>query len=69
MAAHLAKSGLDGNDGTALPLPTCFTIGFPDDGDLDESAIAARTAEHLALPIEKVVVTEQMLADESEESL
>jgi asparagine synthase (glutamine-hydrolysing) len=72
MAAHLAKrqlEGNDGNDGTTLPPPTCFTIGFPDDGDLDESAIAFRTAEHLGLPIEKVTVTEQMLADEFEESV
>jgi asparagine synthase (glutamine-hydrolysing) len=69
MAAHLAKCRPQGNNGTALPLPTCFTIGFPDDGDLDESAIATRTAEHLGLPIEKVVVTEKMLADEFEEAV
>lgn len=69
MAAHLAKQCLEGDDGTALPLPTCFTIGYPNDGDEDESAIAARTAEHLGLPIEKVLVTEQMLADQFEESV
>lgn len=69
MAAHLSKGRLQCNDEKALPLPTCFTIGFPDDGDLDESAIAARTAECLGLPIEKVIVTEQMLADEFEGSV
>ena len=52
----------------APALPTCFTIAFPDDDDLDESAVATRTAEHLGLPIDKVVVTEQMLADEFDEA-
>jgi asparagine synthase (glutamine-hydrolysing) len=69
MAAHLAKCRAQGNNGTTISLPTCFTIGFPDDGDLDESAIATRTAEYLGLPIEKVVVTEKMLADEFEEAV
>lgn len=69
MATHLSKCKSLASDRTALSLPTCFTIAFPDDGDLDESAIAARTAEHLGLPIEKVIVTEQMLADEFEEAV
>jgi asparagine synthase (glutamine-hydrolysing) len=30
-----------------LPLPTCFAIACPGDEDVDESAIAARTAEYL----------------------
>jgi asparagine synthase (glutamine-hydrolysing) len=69
MAADMAKHRTEGDNSTTLQLPTCFTIGFPDDGDLDESAIAARTAANLGLPFEKVVVTEQMLADELEESV
>jgi asparagine synthase (glutamine-hydrolysing) len=69
MAANLSNCRPQSSDRAALPLPTCFTIGFPDDGDLDESAIATRTAGHLGLPIEKVIVTEQMLADEFEESV
>lgn len=68
MAASLAKSGVGYKTSGTAPLPTCFTIGFPDDGALDESAIAQRTAGHLGLPIEKVVVTEQILADEFDSS-
>ncbi|KAK5117476.1 hypothetical protein LTR85_008861 [Meristemomyces frigidus] len=68
MAAHVSKQRLAANNGNALALPTCFTIGFPADDDLDESAIARRTAEHLGLPFEKLVVTEQILADEFDEA-
>ncbi|KAM0717758.1 hypothetical protein Q7P37_006090 [Cladosporium fusiforme] len=68
MATDLTKRGLGQTSGGAAPLPTCFTIGFPDDGTYDESAVATRTAEHLGLPIEKVVVTEQILADEFDSS-
>ncbi|GAB7333640.1 hypothetical protein MBLNU13_g05201t2 [Cladosporium sp. NU13] len=68
MAAHLSKRRLQGNHGTSLPLPTCSTICFPDDADFDESAVAARTSERM-LPAEKVIVTEQMLAGEFEESV
>lgn len=69
MAAHLFKCKSRASDETALPLPTYFTIAFPEDGDVDELVIVARTAEHLELPIEKVIVTEQMLADEFEEAV
>lgn len=68
MAAEVARYQLQKNNGDAPPLPTCFTIAFPDEGEFDESAVAVRTAEHLGLPIEKIVVTEQVLADEFEES-
>lgn len=56
MAAHLGKK------------PTCFTIAFPDDTQLDESSIAARTAANLGLPIEKVVVDEETLVSEFDEA-
>lgn len=49
-------------------MPTCYTIAFPGDDELDESAIAARTAKHLGLPLVKVQVTEQAMADEFDES-
>jgi len=68
MAASLSRDRLASSHGDVPPLPTCFTIAFPGDDELDESAVAQRTAEHLGLPIEKHVVTEQMLADELEES-
>lgn len=68
MAAHLAKQRVEAGDVSVAQLPTCFTIGFPDDDELDESAIAQRTAEHLGLPIEKVIVDEQVLADEFDEA-
>ncbi|KAK4539881.1 hypothetical protein LTR36_010275 [Oleoguttula mirabilis] len=68
MATHVSRERLEANNGAAPPLPTCFTIWFPDDDELDESAIASRTAEHLGLQLEKVAVTEQMLADEFEEA-
>ena len=68
IASHLARQRLEKTGGKAPPLPTCFTIAFPNDSELDESSIAARTAEHLGLPLEKVVVSEQNLADEFEES-
>jgi asparagine synthase (glutamine-hydrolysing) len=68
MASHLARQRLDTTGGKAPPLPTCFTIAFPDDSELDESSIAARTAEHLGLSLEKVVVSEQTLADEFDEA-
>ena len=41
---------------------------LPDESDLDESKIAARTAEHLGLPLEKVVVSEHTLPDEFDEA-
>ena len=68
IASHLARERLEATGGKAPPLPTCFTIAFPDDSELDESSIATRTAEHLGLPLEKVVVTEQTLADEFDEA-
>lgn len=68
MAADLAQRRLQESNGQAPGLPTCFTIGFPDDGAFDESAVASRTAEHLGLPLERILVTEQVLADELEAS-
>lgn len=68
IAADLAKRGFAHNNSDKSQPPTCFTIGFPDDGAFDESAVAMRTAEHLGLPIEKVIVTEQVLADEFDSS-
>ena len=67
IAAHVTRRKAE-ESGQDQQLPTCFTIGFPDDDDVDESAVATRTAKHLGLPIEKVVITEQMLADEFEEA-
>ncbi|CAK1359053.1 hypothetical protein CB0940_05319 [Cercospora beticola] len=64
IAAHLSHQ----QETPPEKLPTCFTIAFPDDSDLDESAIAVRSAEHIGLPIEKIVVDEQVLADQFEES-
>ncbi|KAF2207336.1 hypothetical protein CERZMDRAFT_115204 [Cercospora zeae-maydis SCOH1-5] len=64
IAAHLSQQQGKSPD----RLPTCFTIAFPDDSDLDESAVAVRTAKHIGLPIEKIIVDEQVLADQFEES-
>lgn len=68
MAAELSKQMRKKDESSNTQLPTCFTIGFPDDDDVDESAIAIRTAEHIGLPIEKVVVTEQVMVDEFDEA-
>lgn len=67
MAAHLSRKRIAA-DSEAPSLPRCFTIAFPDEDDLDESAVARRTAEHLGLQIEQVTVTEQILANELEEA-
>lgn len=68
MAARVARERLESTNGKAPPLPTCFTIAFPEDDELDESNIAARTAAHLGLPLETLVVTEQMFADEFDDA-
>ena len=64
IAAEVAKSRLSKSGSEAYPLSPCFTIGFPGDDDLGESAFATRTVEHLDLPIEKVIIDEQILAGE-----
>lgn len=68
IAAHVARQRIEKLGERAPALPTCFTLSFPEDNEYDESAIAARTAKHLGLPLETLVVTEELLADNFEEA-
>ena len=67
MVAHLIRERPGSTVGHNGSLPTCFTIGFLDD-DLDESPVAKRTAAHLGLPFERVLVTEKILVEEFDET-
>lgn len=68
MVAAYTRERAEASGKQQKEVPICFTIGFPGDDELDESFIAQRTAEHLGLPIERVVVSEEILANDFDEA-